>query len=170
MPQAKHRTRFHPPTHTHTRTTMVLPSARNRAHAQMAWSTTAAPLLDGLLREVAVLGRSRHKLSTLTFCDVRKPMNRSQRMSGVHGESRVSPGKGSEDAVVLLPCKPASNGDRTRRRHSRSSQEGVEEEEEIEMTPKTFRNPRVPTQDEVDEREAAHLPHRSRCPTCMAGR
>lgn len=45
-----------------------------------------------------------------------------------------------------------------------------EEESEEGRKPRTLRAPGMPTQEEVDVHSVTHLPYRSWCHACMAGR
>ena len=46
----------------------------------------------------------------------------------------------------------------------------LEEEEIVQAGPKVLRAPRAPTQREINEHMATHLPHAAWCDICMKGR
>ena len=51
------------------------------------------------------------------------------------------------------------------------TEEGDEEEDEVaQARPRVLKAPRTPTQKEIDEHMATHLPHAAWCDICMKGR
>ena len=80
-----------------------------------------------------------------------------------------------EEMEHLNPAQEKVGGDDGLSHHGDPEEEEVivleEPEEEVpNAKPRVLRAPRMPTQKEIDEHAATHIPHQSWCEICMQGR